>query len=552
MGAARRLYVYTVSAVSLLVLSIGVENLVSLILAEIEAAFGSDLIGGPSTIRGQVSLAIALVAVGTPVYGVHWWLANRGLERADAAASADRCSAIRALYFAIVATGGLVVAAAAAARLIEGTIGTVIGDPDPGAGMQVSGEVARLLVGGVVWWTHWRRGDIDLRRDAMAATAESLARLHRYAWAFVGLMLAVVGAGEVIQTVLSALIGRSGFGSGDRSWLGSLAASLSMLIIGLGILWLHLDDARRSIRDRAVIGADDRISTLRAGYVSVVFLVSLAAVAFLAATATAELLRLVLGVSGATDAAAVLELVAGPIAVALPFAVAGWLHQYLRRQEAAGVSPAIRAAADRSSLHVTAGIGLAFLAAGTAQLLGRLVEVVVGMPAQGVFVPVELSWFVAQVAVGAVLWVPAWSAIMRRRTLDPNRERTALFARAYLYLAVGASLVAGVPSAAYSLYRLVDTALGGTTVALASDLSIPVALVIVASIVAAYHARLLLADLRLGAGTDADEPMAPPGVPADRPSSMHLTLRGPAGADLGAVAKTLRDRLPPGVVLEEG
>lgn len=552
MGAARRLYVYTVAGISLLVLAIGVENLVALILGEIEAAFGSGLIGGQSTGRERVSLAIALVAVGTPIYGIHWWLANRGLERADAAADADRRSAIRAVYVALVATGGLLVAAMAASGLVERVIGAVIGAPDLAGDRQVSGEVAQLLVGGVIWGAHWRRGEIDLRRDPLALTAGSLHRLHRYVWAFIGLILAVVGSSEVIETVLRALIGRSGFGDGDRSWLGSLAASLSMILIGLAILWLHLDAARRSIRDHDPIGTDDRTSTLRAAYVSVVLLVSIAVVAFLAASAFAELLRLILGVSEATDIPSALELVAGPIAVALPFAVAGWLHHHLRRQEAAGVSPEILAAADRARSHVAAGVGLTFLAAGAAQLLGRLVEVVVGTPAQGAFVPFELAWFVSQATVGAVLWAIAWSTVLRHRILEPSHERTALFGRAYLYLAVGASLVAAVPSAAYSLYRVVDTLLGGTTVALASDLSIPVAIVIVASITAAYHVRILLADLRHGARPEPDVALArPPIAPADRPSSLRLTLRGPAGTDLGSLAQALRLRLPPGVVLEE-
>ncbi len=168
----------------------------------------------------------------------------------------------------------------------------------------------------------------------------------------------------------------------------------------------------------------------------------------------------------------------------------------------------------------------------------------------------------AQIVVGVALWIPAWTLVMRRRLTNPTTERHVTAGRAYLYLAVGAALIAAVPSAAFSLYRVVDTLLGGGGVALGSDLSIPIAVVIVASLIAFYHGRLLLSDLR-SARPSALAVAGPSAVVviAEQPSaaatavvpgvSLALTLRGPAGTDLGSVADVLREHLPKGVVLED-
>jgi hypothetical protein len=145
--------------------------------------------------------------------------------------------------------------------------------------------------------------------------------------------------------------------------------------------------------------------------------------------------------------------------------------------------------------------------------------------------------------------------IMQRRAADPSTERRATIGRAYLYLVVGVSLLAVVPSAVFTLYRLIDTLLGGRGSALGSDLAIPIAVVIVASVVAAYHGRLVVADLRLAGETERaieaeTAALASVSTPSAVAASITLTLRGPAGTDFQAVTDRLCEHLPDGMVLE--
>ncbi len=559
MGTAKRLYLYTVSAISLLVLAVGLTNLASLVFGEVADLLGASTIGGGGgSGREQVSLAIALVVVGLPVFAIHWAIIGRGWRGTDAPAVDDRFSSIRAFHLGLVATVALGVAAYAAIQVVDRGLGWLLGVDGPDFGPRVSDMLAMLLIAVPIWWYHQARRNADIRHDHLGGSAAWLTRLHRYAWAFIGLMLLVLGTSQVIETLASVLIGRSDFGSTGTWWRDQLAWSFALVAVGSGVFAFHAADARRAIHDAARIGEDDRSSALRATYFGTVILVALIDVAVTVATSLAELGRWVLGVSEGAGAPAFLELVIGPLLVAVPFALAGVLHWSALRREAAGRSPTALATAERLARHLAAGVGIAFVAVGSAQLLGRIIEIALGAARTDDLFRAEMAWSLAQMLVGAALWIPAWTMISRRRLEAPLAERRATIGRAYLYLVVGAALVAAVPSAAFALYRVIDTALGGRGVALASDLAIPIAVVIVAGLIAAYHGRILVTDLRRVAETGhavtpviatQPIPMAGDAMTASGPS-LTLTLRGPAGSDLESIAAGIRERLPAGVRLE--
>lgn len=558
MGIAKRLYLYGVSAVSLTVLSFGLYSLVAVALGEIADALGATVIGGGSTGREQLSLAIALVVVGAPVFAIHWWLVGRGWGGTDEAASDDRLSAIRAFHMGLVETVALGVAMFAALHLLDRGFGAILGVTD-GSGGRASDDIALILVAAPVWWFHMTRRNADLRHDRLDGAAAWLTRLHRYGWMFAGLMTLLVGASQLITTVSYALIGRPEFGADQGWWRGPLAWSLAAIVTGLGVWWLHVDDARRAIRDAGVIGEDDRSTALRMTFFSAVLLVALTSAGLTVATSITELGRQLLGVADEIGIRALLESAVGPILVAVPFVLAGWLHWGALRDETVERGHAPVAAAERLSLHLAAIVGITFLAVGVARLGALLLEQVLGPIGVDDFFRHELVFFVAQILVGAVLWLPAWSAILRRRTAAPATERLATTSRAYLLLIVGAALIAGVPSAVFTLFRLIDTLLGGGVTALGSDLPIPIAVVAVAAAVAAYHGRLVVRDLSLAsaerrtalAQVAAAHTVETPAV-AVPSTTLALVLRGQGGEDLEAVAASLREHLPSGVLLENG
>lgn len=265
MGVAKRLYLYAVSAVSLLALSLGLYNLVAALLGSLADRFGAGVIGGgEGTGREQISLAIALVVVGAPLFAIHWSLVGRGWAGSDEAADGDRHSAIRAFHMGLVATVALAFATFAALQSLHYAFGTILG-VDQFAG-RATADLALLLIAVPVWWYHQRRRNLDIRHDRLTDGASWLTRFHRYAWAFVGLLLLVVGVSQILETIASVVIGRTGFGAEEDWWPGRLAWAVSAVIVGSGLFWFHGNDARRAIGNAAIIGEDDRASALRAAY----------------------------------------------------------------------------------------------------------------------------------------------------------------------------------------------------------------------------------------------------------------------------------------------
>ena len=564
MGIVKRLYLYGVASISLLVLAVGIENLVAVALGEIADTIGTTVIAGQSTGREQISLAIALVVVGGPIYAIHWWLISRGWNGTDEAAAADRHSAIRAFHMALVATVAIALALYAVQRLLEPAFGAILGVSGadaPWTDRRLVDDLAVLLVAAPVWWLHMRRRNADLRHDRLHGASAWLTRLTRYGWAFIGLMTMLVAVSQLISIVASALIGPPDV-SGMEAWsVGIIATSLASIVAGSLVWWLHIVDARHAVHDVAIIGEDDRSSALRATYFGAILLVALASAGLTIAVSITELGRVLLGVGNEGGVRVVLESVLGPLLVAVPFVVAGWLHWRAMRDEAAMAGTSALATAERLRSHLTALVGITLLTVGAARLGALLVELLVGpMGADDLF-RLELTSSIAQVLVGSVMWLPAWSAIVARRTSAPEAERLAKTARAYLLLVVGGALIAVVPSAVFVLFRLIDTLLGGQSNDLGADLPLPLAVVAVGAVVAAYHGRLVVADMRLAA---AQQPAAAAAAPlamiegiqtrpaAPGPASLALVLSGEAGADLEAVAAALRTHLPPGVLLEGG
>ncbi len=557
MGIARRLYLYAVSAISLLVLAVGLYNLAAVALGELIDALGASVIGGGSVGREQLSLAIALVVVGVPVFAIHWWLVGRGWHGTDEAAADDRHSALRAFHMGLVASIALGVAMYAALLQIDRVLRMILGVDDSGG--RVADEVALIVVALPVWWFHATRRHADLRHDRLAGAAAWLPRLHRYGWAFVGLMTLLVGMSQILDTIASVLIGRADFGAGGDWWRGPLAWAVAAIVTGLAVWWLHVADARRAIRDADVIGEDDRSTALRTTYFGAVLVVALGSASLTVASSLTAVGRLLVGVVDGVGTTTFLESVVGPVLVILPFMVAGWLHWQALRDEAAERGQAALAGAERLGLHLTALVGLLFLAVGVARLGGLFLEQILVPLGIDDFFLGELVFLVAQIVVGALLWLPAWTAILRRRTAAPATERLAITSRAYLLLAVGGALIAGIPSAVIALFQLIDTVLGGQATVLGAELAIPIAVVVVAVIVAAYHGRLVVSDLRLASATPSAEltsvalgpPLEAPAVVVSS-ATLALVLRGAGGEDLEAVAAGLREHLPPGVVLEGG
>jgi hypothetical protein len=271
--------------------------------------------------------------------------------------------------------------------------------------------------------------------------------------------------------------------------------------------------------------------------------------------------RLLAGMTGGSFNAW-LELVVGPPIALVPAMAAAWWVATALRREAVAVGPDQVLAARRLTLLLAALVGLAFLAAGAAQLIetallrlggSELEPILYGQNANH-----QVPWYLSQVLVGIVLWLPAWLAVLDGRRRRPDLERTALASRAHLFLVVGAAIVAAVPATIAILYRVLEPILGGpASGTLVEDLAFPIAVVITAAAGAAYHVPLLLGDLAVrGTRLIGDRGTAPVAAldghqapAASQPITVDLELEVPETESVPEIVAGLQSHLPPGVRL---
>jgi hypothetical protein len=183
-----------------------------------------------------------------------------------------------------------------------------------------------------------------------------------------------------------------------------------------------------------------------------------------------------------------------------------------------------------------------------AWLLGLLSDLLLGGERTGGpdrFWLVELATFAPYAVLGLLAWGWKWWQARARQVADPVGEAGSMVRRSFLMIVLAGSIVAGLGSLAFVLFRLVGSLLGanlfGNT---ASELSTPLGILIVAVGVALYHGLALRGDLDLRA--EASVPTEPV------PSRRGLVLIGPPGSDLDGTVEALRNGLPDGYRLDEG
>jgi hypothetical protein len=549
MQTVRRVYVYLLAGVALGVMLVGLNLLLTVALG----AFGLDrgfIVGGDqSADREQLSIGAAMAVVGLLVWAVHWWLAQRSIGAANPDAPVERASFTRGLYLTAVLAVLLAFGANAAISLLGWVLGAVLAGPAP-LGTDLAGTLATVLVTVPAWVYHvWVRRR-DLAGAPLAGAAAWLPRLYLYGVALVSAMLLALSLGALLRELAIVVFGeRPSVGTPPALALSGVIAAVFVL----ALVWLgHWAYASALTGGPGWRGHDERRSHLRLAYLVLVIGASAAAVAGIGTDTLQKLVSAALGVEDRgelTSFGLSLPMAAVTTALpALPWLAAWWLHGQWLRDEAADLADEGRpATAARLGAGVIGLVGLAFLAVGTAWMLGLAVDALLGgsRTASGDLWRAELATYLSAAMVGLVLWALPWASMQARRAQRPEAEAASTARRAYLLIALGGAVLGGLASLVFLLYRafgaLLDVDLGNTV----SEVSTPLGALLVALAVAAYHGALLRRDQRLREAIPTPAPQVT--TPVVRRA---LVLHAPAGADLEQVLGRLRAQLPEGFGLE--
>jgi hypothetical protein len=558
MQTARRLYMYLMSGVTLGVLLVGLNSLLTVALHAAGIGRGAR-IGGTADDRQQLSLAIALIVVGLIVWTIHWLLVERGLRADNPARDEERGSAIRALYLTIVLTALLAFGVLAGIQLLTELARRLVGfvDTDGFFTNDLGGSLATLLVTAAAWAYHAAIRRRDLSGTALSGAAAWIPRVYIYGAALLGLVLTSINIGTLLSGVLADVTGTvPDFGNTDFS--GRIIADAVAGIIGWGIVMVgHWWYATSLIHDPGWRGTSERAARLRLAYFVAAIGASAIAIVTFGTQALSTSVGLALGVDDLVANDGALLAIGGPLLSLLPWIVAWWLHlRWMRAESMAAEDPSRTATVDRLDASVVSLVGLVAAAGGAAGLLGLLLDMALGGNRVDLdFWRADVARWLALGVIGAVLWLWHWMRLQRRSAASPVEEADSTIRRAYLLIVVAVALIASLGNVAYLLYRLLSSVLRvDLTDNVASEIALPLAALVVAATLAIYHGLVLRRDQALrGAAASAvapSEEAETPGEPSV-PMRRRLVLTGPPGTDLETTVAAMRAALGPELRLED-
>ncbi len=534
----KRIYLYTVLGIALAVMLVGLSDVVRIAFDRVGDLFASrDFVS--DDMRGELSWALALVIVSVPVFGVHLALVRRLLQGPAPAVADERASASRATYFFLVL---MVTGAVAGVRLIElsETLMRTVLTGDRAWGLAASAAGA-VVVGGA-WAVHaWAR-----RHDLVAAPERTagdwLTRGYLYGALFVTVLMACIGAGNVLTVVGRALLDLRPAWERSSWWQEEIGWALALTLVAAAAWAVHWLFASRLLRAAPPMGEAHRASHTRSGYFLAVVLATATASLLLVAMGLRTVFAELAGTWRPTDGSRLIEEVGGPLLLAVPYLVAWWWHLRRVTSEALALDGPERAhATQRTGRLVVAFVGLAALSIGLTWELQALLDALGASGQETLFSSDEVTDVstsaLAGALVGLALWAPAWTLSQRDRVRDLAAAATATARRAYLFLVSGLAVVALMAALAFVIYQgtrlLLDTEL-------VDDSSWALAVLVVASIVLVYHLYCLRADMVIARSVEVPVTHV---AEAERLTET-IEISAPSGADFEAFNAAIRAELP--------
>ncbi len=479
MKTVRRLYFYAIAFISFEVVLWGMIGLIRSIV-------NPDLI----TDNAQaLATALSLILVGVPFFLVHWLWAQRVSARDEE----EKTATLRAvfLYGALFAT--LLPAVQNLLALINRTFIGVA---------RISYE--RALIGGTQTWPDnliaillnlllaayfW--SILRAQWPALPDTEnfKDIRRVYRYLWMLYGLLMIVYGAQQILSFILyipSDLIGSIG----RETFVNATA----LLVVGAPI-WFF---AWRFIQD-ALPDPAENDSVLR---LIILYLLAIGGTVTVLSAGGNILYRLLSYFLGedisTTD---FVKNISNPLSIAIPFGVL-WAYygSWLNKQIASEQNLPHRSAMKRIYFYILSVLGLATTITGMLLLFPLIIDQITSSSDVIVadFRLKQLAGAIAVIVVGLPLWLRTWLPMQAEALANGElggHARRSIVRKAYLYLALFASVLGTMTPAAIIVFLLIQAALKGQVESgFLNDILNAMMVLIVFAVVLVYHLSALRKD----------------------------------------------------------
>ena len=446
MLTVRRIYLYLIAAISLIVVAWSVIGLARLILSE---GVGQGQITGLAT-------WLAAIIVGLPIFLFHWLMAQR-----LAANDEERSSIIRRIYLYGLMGAGAAPIISNLYRLVEHGFLALLGGarPEYYPYLTPPEHLAAVLIWAVIWVYLWRQVQTDNQLSAPQDIRLSIHRLYQLALSLAGLVmvsLGMIGLGQILLQLSTGLIRPS-----------PIASYSAQALVG-SVVWV----SHWLLLQRAFLSgsAAEERSVLRKIYLYLaVFVFSLMAVV----SATMLLKRLLeLGLGDALPQEPLLS----QLSLQLPLMVIGaifWAYHWrVLRQDAQYAPEGPRqASVRRIYAYLVAAIGLATLLGGVIGLLTTLIDLLTTPASIGLaYYREQVALFVAMTLVGVPVWLLPWRAMqnlalahtpeLEKIGTSAVDERRSTVRKIYLYFYVFAASLTIFGSVGWFVFHMLTAVLG--------------------------------------------------------------------------------------------
>ncbi len=417
-GTLKRLYYYGLSFVALMVAASGIVLLVDYIA---DRLYPSEIVRQGGT---QAALAVALTVVATPIWFLHWRMAQRSVQEFPAESRAFS----RSLYLYSVLGVSAVLTASGIAWLLGWLLGA-----ESFNGLQVAFPV----IWGGIWGLHWWAQSAGAVPQAVG---DSVRRLYVYGTSVFSLSMLVVGIGVVLAQLLGeaydTLFGTELLpAAGTSLWRDSTRIAVAIALVGGGFWWWHWHR----------IAPGDIGSALRSAYLYLFAILGGAATVVVCFSVLLyTVLQWLMGSPEVAGAAAHFRVLPGLIS-ALAVGTGLWGYHWALAQDESRNAAGRLLATRRVYRYLVAGLGLGTLAVG----LVISVAVVLGLlaPASGQLLRASQWWrnpltlAITLLVVGTPLWSFYWFGAQRDAKTAPREEGSALSRRVFLYLVFGIAVL---------------------------------------------------------------------------------------------------------------
>lgn len=475
MSTVRRVFFYVLAIVTLGILSAGLRNLLSISFDTILAGF---TIGQVGDLRQQLSLGIAMVIIGGPLWILFWSTIQRHAEN-DAA---ERAAPLRAfyLYFVLIVSAFITIfdLYTLLAWLLTGL----------GADQFNPSSTATLIVAAAVWFYHRHVAEKD---GFPVPVAKTLWRWYVYILSATGLVWLSVGLVQTINQSFISLPVWQGEIVGDGDW-NKMGGSLAGILAG-GLTWTFFwfFTARTDIS-----------SSLRQVYFYLVTILG-SAVAGLTFLIIAIYRTLFWFLGGDPDVVNYFQFLGWSLPAILVTFVIWFYHLTVAHEESE--QQRRQSSAQRVHYYLMSFLGLGTLISGLIILLGIPLDSIINSLQQPVVAREawwtdQLSLGITMIVVAIPIWLHYWTRIINKTETAAGEERPARSRRIYLYSLVGASVIMLAADLVNIVYQLLN---GMLTDSINADtlryMKWSLQTILIAIPVLVYHLGIARQDQKLGA-----------------------------------------------------